>query len=71
VSFAAITLCVASQRLFIVVDFVTTQYGNFWIYHRMCGNQNEHIASSLLCLNDIYSFGPYFQENTPHLIYKY
>jgi hypothetical protein len=34
VSFAAITLCVASQRVFIVVSvyFVVTQSGNFWIY---------------------------------------
>jgi hypothetical protein len=35
VSFAAITLCVASQRVFIVVVyFVMTQFGNFWIYPR-------------------------------------
>jgi hypothetical protein len=36
VSFAAITLCVASQRVFIVVGvyFVTTQSGNFWIHPR-------------------------------------
>jgi hypothetical protein len=33
-SFAAITLCVASQRVFIVVYLVTTQSGNFWIYPR-------------------------------------
>jgi hypothetical protein len=34
VSFAAITLCVASQRVFIVVSvyFVTNQSGNFWIH---------------------------------------
>jgi len=33
VSFVAITLCVASQRMFIVVIvyFVTTQSRNFWI----------------------------------------
>jgi len=33
VSFAPITLCVASQRVFIVfvVCFVMTQSGNFWI----------------------------------------
>jgi hypothetical protein len=33
VSFAAITFCVASQRVFIVVSvyFVMTQSGNFWI----------------------------------------
>jgi len=37
VSFATITLCVASQRVFIVtvVYFVTTRYGNFWIHPRM------------------------------------
>jgi hypothetical protein len=34
VSFAAITLCVASQQVFIVVvvHFVMTQSGNFWIH---------------------------------------
>jgi hypothetical protein len=34
VSFAAITLCVASQQVFIVisVNFVMTQSGNFWIH---------------------------------------
>jgi hypothetical protein len=34
VSFAAITLCVVSQRVFIVaiVYLVTTQSGNFWIH---------------------------------------
>jgi hypothetical protein len=41
VSFAAITLCVASQRVFVVVvvvvvDFVMTQSGNFLINPRMC-----------------------------------
>jgi hypothetical protein len=41
VSFAAITLCIASQRVFIVVVvvvvvyFVTTQSGNFWIHPHM------------------------------------
>jgi hypothetical protein len=35
VSFAAITLCVASQRVFVVVYFVMTQTGNFWILPRM------------------------------------
>jgi hypothetical protein len=35
VNFAAITLRVASQRVFTVsVYFVTTQCGNFWIYPR-------------------------------------
>jgi hypothetical protein len=34
VSFAAITICVASQRVFIVVSvyFVMTKSGNFWIH---------------------------------------
>jgi len=34
VSFAAITLCVASQRVFIVVYFVIDSE-NFWIHRRM------------------------------------
>jgi hypothetical protein len=35
VSFAAITLCVASQRVFVVaVYFVMTQSGNVWIHPR-------------------------------------
>jgi hypothetical protein len=35
-SFAAITLCVASERVFIVIVFISlsTQSGNFWIYPR-------------------------------------
>jgi hypothetical protein len=37
VSFAAITLYVASQRMFIVVSlyFIMTQSGNFWIHSCM------------------------------------
>jgi len=37
VSFTTITLCVASQRVFIVVSvyFVMTQSGNFWIHPRI------------------------------------
>jgi hypothetical protein len=36
VTFAVIILCVASQRVFIVVSvyFVMTQSGNFWIHLR-------------------------------------
>jgi hypothetical protein len=36
VSFDAVTLCVASQRVFIVVSiyFIMTQSGNFWIHPR-------------------------------------
>jgi hypothetical protein len=39
VSFAAINICVASQRVFIVVVvyFVTTQSGNFWIHPLILG----------------------------------
>jgi hypothetical protein len=36
VSFAAITLCVASQRVFVVVvNSLSTQSGKFWIHPRM------------------------------------
>jgi hypothetical protein len=35
VSFAAITLFVASQRVFIVVYFVIDTSGNFWIHPPM------------------------------------
>jgi hypothetical protein len=31
VSYAAITLCIASQRVFITVISLSTQSGNFWI----------------------------------------
>jgi hypothetical protein len=36
VSFAAITFCVASQRVFTAVSvyFIMTQSGNFWIHSR-------------------------------------
>jgi hypothetical protein len=50
VSFAAITLRVASQRVFIaaavvvVVDFVMTQSGNFWTHPRMY--INEHLKKA-------------------------
>jgi hypothetical protein len=49
VSFAAITLCVASQRLFIVVVLVSlsTQSGNFWIRPRTVQRRK------LLCLYHI------------------
>jgi hypothetical protein len=52
VSIAAITLCVASQRVFIVVYFVMTQFGNFWIHrciyfggadgHKACIREIDH-----------------------------
>jgi hypothetical protein len=40
VKFAVVTLCVASQRVFIVVVyFVMTQSGNFWIHPRVLSNR--------------------------------
>jgi hypothetical protein len=36
VSFAAITLCVASQRVFIVIVYFVIDSGNFWTYPRIC-----------------------------------
>jgi hypothetical protein len=49
VSFAAVTLCVASQWMFIVivvvVYFVMTQSGNFWIHPRI---RVSPISSSLM-----------------------
>jgi hypothetical protein len=44
VSFAAISLCVASQRVFIasVVYFVMTQSGNFWIHPRITTMNGYH-----------------------------
>jgi hypothetical protein len=35
VIFAAITLYVASQRVFAVVVSLSTQFGNFWIHSRI------------------------------------
>jgi hypothetical protein len=40
VSFAAITVCVASQRLLIIVISLSTQSGNFWIYPQ-CSNRQR------------------------------
>jgi hypothetical protein len=49
VSFAAITLCVASQRVFIVVVYlIMTQSGNFWIHphmHRMYITESYQLSS--------------------------
>jgi hypothetical protein len=48
--FAAINLCVASQRVFIVtvvaVISLSTQSGNFWIHSRMCENRYEGVFKS-------------------------
>jgi hypothetical protein len=46
VSFAAIALCVASQRVFVVhvaVYFVMTQSGNFWIHPRIAITLSLHV----------------------------
>jgi len=46
VSFATITLCVASQQVFIVVIyFVVTQSGNIWIYPHISRNSTEFSGS--------------------------
>jgi hypothetical protein len=59
VIFAAITLCVASQRVFIVVVAVvfislSTRSGNFWIHTRMCIGSavrpHETTEQSVLCI---------------------
>jgi hypothetical protein len=34
-SFTVINLCVASQRVFVIVYLVMTQSGNFWIHQRI------------------------------------
>jgi hypothetical protein len=42
VSFAAINLCIAAQRVFfVVVYFVMTQSGDFWIYPRLRRRSSE------------------------------
>jgi hypothetical protein len=54
VSFAAITLCVGSQRVFIVVIyFVMTQSGNFWIHsHRKQAEIKMYITFLLANLKE-------------------
>jgi hypothetical protein len=52
VQFATITLCVASQQVFIVVgDFIMTQSGNFWIHPHtvMMMRGRRIIPSQILC----------------------
>jgi hypothetical protein len=50
VSFVAIALCVASQRVFIFAISLSTQSGNFWIHSRtsLCNFLHPSITSSLL-----------------------
>jgi hypothetical protein len=63
VSFAAITLCIASQRVFIVVSvyLFMTQSGNFWIHPRIAlghaGNENR-VNECLLPFSLEYSVFP-------------
>jgi hypothetical protein len=49
VSFAAITLCVASQRVFIIVIvyFIMTESGNFWIHRRTWHNEPTNIHTAV------------------------
>jgi hypothetical protein len=61
--FAAISLCVASLRVFIVVVYlvISTQSGNFWIHTRivMVDSGSYSCACALLELCDITSFFSY------------
>jgi hypothetical protein len=43
VSFATKTICVASQRVFIVAISLSTQSGNFWIYPRIVICEDEKL----------------------------
>jgi hypothetical protein len=40
VTFAAISLCVASQRVFVFIS-LSTQSGNFWIHSRTRNNRTD------------------------------
>jgi hypothetical protein len=40
-------LCVASQRVFIVVYFIMTQSGNFWIYPRIFIRLSQQISNAI------------------------
>jgi hypothetical protein len=57
VSFAAIILGVASQRVFIVVSvyFVMTQSGNFWIHPRSVEIKNawSYTSTPQVCLHGV------------------
>jgi hypothetical protein len=59
VSLAAITLCDASQRVFIVVYFVITQPGNFWIQPRMSCSGSSASARCSMC-SERKTFGRYW-----------
>jgi hypothetical protein len=51
-SVVALTLCVASQWVFIVVYFVMTQSGNFWIHLRtyVCTYVCMYVCMYVLCI---------------------
>jgi hypothetical protein len=56
VSFVAITVCVASQRVFTVIS-LSTQSGNFWIHPRIHSFWISFVSSNLyvaLCYGLIY-----------------
>jgi hypothetical protein len=58
VSFPAVTLSVASQQVFIVVVyFVMTQSGNFWIHPRKVSDLNRekyvHKANLTACVHSV------------------
>jgi hypothetical protein len=58
VSFAAITLCVASERVS-VVYFVRTQSGNVWIHPRIILNWSVVITKVHYCiLPELFKFNP-------------
>jgi len=42
VSFGAVTLCVASQRVFIVVYFAIDSIREFWIHRRIFNELTNH-----------------------------
>jgi hypothetical protein len=49
VNFAAVTICVASQRVVVVVVVsLSTQSGNFWIHPRISSERNVSLAENRL-----------------------
>jgi hypothetical protein len=63
VSFAAITLFVASQRVFVaVVYFVMTQSGNFWIHPRVRVRQMGFRISAVLFVEVLPAFAEMKKE---------
>jgi hypothetical protein len=57
-SFFAIALCVASQRVFIVVVcLVMTQSGNFWIHHRILPYRSWNLGAEKMLLKSKCTLG--------------